>query len=61
MSEASQFLELAEEELVASQLLLQNTYYRACISRAYYAMYYATQALLTTRDIGSRIHKNFQP
>ncbi|NEZ59931.1 HEPN domain-containing protein [Adonisia turfae] len=57
MSDASQFLDLAEEELVASQLLLQNTYYRACISRAYYAMYYATQALLTTRDIESRTHK----
>ena len=57
MSSASQFLELAEEELAASRLLLQSKHYRACISRAYYSMYYATQALLITRDIGSRTHK----
>lgn len=44
MSSASQFLELAEEELAASKLLLQNQHYRACISRAYYAMYYSTRA-----------------
>ncbi|MEM1242039.1 MAG: HEPN domain-containing protein [Cyanobacteria bacterium P01_H01_bin.26] len=57
MSRASQFLELAEEELQASRLLLDNKHYRSCISRAYYAMYYATQALLIDRNITSRTHK----
>lgn len=57
MSSGAQFLILAAEELETSQLLLDNKRYRACLSRAYYAMYFATQALLAARDIKSRTHK----
>jgi uncharacterized protein (UPF0332 family) len=53
----NQFLTLAEEELATSQLLLNNQHCRAGVSRAYYAMYYATQALLTAKNITSRTHK----
>ena len=48
---------LAEEELETSTLLLSNQHYRACVSRAYYAMYYATQALLISKNLKSRTHK----
>lgn len=57
MSSISQLLGLAGEDIETSQLLLENQRYRACISRAYYAMYYATQALLLQRNIVSRTHR----
>ena len=53
----SQFLLLAEQDLENSRLLLQNKSYRASISRAYYAMYYGTQALLDAKKVSSRTHK----
>ncbi|ASC70794.1 hypothetical protein XM38_017410 [Halomicronema hongdechloris C2206] len=46
MSSVSRLLNLAGEDLETSQLLSENKRYRACVSRAHYAMYYATQALL---------------
>ena len=57
MSRISRFLALAEQELETSQLLLDNGRYRACISRAYYAMYYSTQTLLQAKNVASRSHK----
>ncbi|NER80875.1 MAG: HEPN domain-containing protein [Leptolyngbya sp. SIO1D8] len=50
-------MNLAREDLETAQLLLENQRYRACISRAYYAMYYATQALLIQHNLVSRSHK----
>lgn len=57
MSSVAPFLSLADEELETSRLLLSNQHYRAAVSRAYYAMYYATQALLASRNVTSRTHK----
>jgi uncharacterized protein (UPF0332 family) len=57
LSTTLQFLALADEELETSKLLLDAKHYRASISRAYYAMYYATQALLLARNLTSRSHK----
>lgn len=57
MSPLDPFIALAEEELETSSLLLSNQRYRAAVSRAYYAMYYATQALLVTKNVISRTHK----
>jgi len=57
MSNVSRLLNLAREDLETAQLLLENKRYRACVSRTYYAMYYATQALLIQRNIVSRTHK----
>lgn len=57
MSEIAQFLDLAHEELKSSRLLLENQHYRAGVSRAYYAMYYATQALLAAKNVVTRTHK----
>jgi len=52
-----QLLQLAQDELATAELLLVNDRYRACISRSYYAMYHATQALLTTKKLSSKTHK----
>jgi uncharacterized protein (UPF0332 family) len=57
MSRVQQLLTLANEELATAELLWQNDRYRACISRSYYAMYHATQALLTLKDLNTKTHK----
>lgn len=57
MTRISQLLQLAQDELGTAELLLVNDRYRACISRSYYAMYHATQALLTTKNLSSKTHK----
>ena len=53
----AQLLALADEDLEAARLLLDNKRYRASISRAYYAMYSETQALLDSKKVASRTHK----
>lgn len=57
MKRITQLLKLAQEELATADLLLANPRYRACISRSYYAMYHATQALLTIKSLSSKTHK----
>ncbi len=57
MTRIPQLLQLAQDELATAELLLVNDRYRACISRSYYAMYQATQALLTTKSLSSKTHK----
>jgi len=57
MSQIENYLNLAQEELEAAELLLENDHYRASISRAYYAIYYATQAVLISEDINTSTHK----
>jgi uncharacterized protein (UPF0332 family) len=57
MSRIQQLLTLANEELATAELLWQNDRYRACISRSYYAMYHATQALLSLKDLNTKTHK----
>jgi len=57
MSRIPQLLQLAQDELETAQLLLDNDRHRACISRAYYAMYHASQALLEVKSITSKTHK----
>lgn len=57
MSRVDQLLDLAREELETAELLLANERFRACISRSYYGMYYAVQALLSSKGISSKTHK----
>ncbi len=57
MSRVQQLLTLAIEELATAELLWQNDRYRACISRSYYAMYHATQALLSLKNLNTKTHK----
>ncbi len=44
-------LNLANEELQTAELPLNNHRYRASVSRSYYAMYHATQAILESKAI----------
>ncbi|GET43146.1 HEPN domain-containing protein [Microseira wollei] len=57
MNRITSLLNLAKEELKTAQLLLDNPRDRACISRSYYAIYYAAEALLESKNINSRTHK----
>jgi uncharacterized protein (UPF0332 family) len=57
MTRITQLLQLAQDELATANLLMANARYRACISRAYYAMYHATQAFLTAKNLSSKTHR----
>lgn len=57
MNRLQTLLNLANEELQTSQLLLSNHRYRASVSRAYYAMYHATQAVLESKEISCYTHR----
>jgi uncharacterized protein (UPF0332 family) len=57
MNRLQTLLNLANEELQTSELLLNNHRYRASISRAYYAMYHATQAILESKGINPYTHR----
>ena len=57
MSQIQFYLNLSQEELETPSLLLESNRYRASISRAYYSMYYATQALLISENINTSTHK----
>lgn len=49
-------LEQADESLDSAQILLEYKKYRPSVSRSYYAMFYAVQALLTWKKIISSKH-----
>ena len=57
MNEFKKLFSLALEELDIAQLLLEKEHYRASISRSYYSMYYAAQALLLSQNIDTSTHK----
>lgn len=57
MTQILRLLERSNEELTAAELLLVNNLSRVCISRCYYAMFYAAQACLTSKSIESRTHR----
>ncbi|TYQ25456.1 HEPN domain-containing protein [Pseudanabaena sp. UWO311] len=57
MSEVKKLLSLAVDELDIAKLLLERGYYRTCLSRSYYSMYYATKALLLSKDLDVSTHK----
>ncbi len=48
--------EKAEERLKAARHLYEQAYYEDSISRSYYAIFFATKALLLTKDIDPRTH-----
>ncbi len=48
---------LSDDDLETAQLLCDRGRYRSCISRAYYAMYYAAQALLLSEGLDTSTHK----
>lgn len=52
-----EYLNQAEEELNASYVLFEKEFYREAISRAYYSMFHATQAILILKEIYPKSHK----
>ena len=50
------YLENADEALSAAQLSLDNDFYSAAINRAYYAIFYAANALLSTKKLARSKH-----
>lgn len=50
------YLENADESLSAAQLSLDNDFYSAAINRAYYAIFYAANALLSTKKLARSKH-----
>ena len=49
-------LEQADESLDSAQILLEHKKYRPSVSRSYYAMFYAVQALLIRKKIITSKH-----
>jgi len=57
LREFEDYLQKAHEKLKAAEILLGNGFYEDAISRAYYAMFYAARALLSTKNIYPKIHR----
>ncbi len=57
MDESDRLMETAFEKFEAAKTLLKSGYYADAISRAYYAMFYASKALLSTKDIHPKTHR----
>ncbi len=57
MSEISKLLSLSSEDIGTAEFLYEAQRYRSCISRAYYSMFYAAQALLLAEDLDTSTHK----
>ncbi len=47
-------IENAEEMLDVVQIMLDNDFYTSTVNRAYYAVFYAANALLITKNVASR-------
>jgi uncharacterized protein (UPF0332 family) len=52
-----EYLEQAVEELEAATLLFGEKFYRESVSRAYYSMFHASQALLMIKEVYPKSHK----
>ena len=57
MSEISKLLGLSSEDLETAEFLYEAQRYRPCVSRAYYSMFYAAQALLLSESLDTSTHK----
>lgn len=55
-SDTQEFLQKARENLAAAQLLQRERFWDICASRAYYAMFYAAEALLLERELAFSSH-----
>lgn len=55
-TEIQSYLERARQDLLAAEQILRDGFYHVTVTRAYYAMFYAAQALLISRDVRRRRH-----
>ncbi len=56
-SEIQEYMRLANEDLTAAQDNLRLGHLRVAVSRAYYAMFYATTAVLGSRGLWRSRHQ----
>lgn len=49
---------LAEETLASAKLCLENRFYRDCINRSYYTVFYAVKAVLALENVDFKRHKD---
>ena len=49
-------LQRSKSSLAEAGLMIQNQFYNAAVNRLYYACFYATQALLLTKNVVSKSH-----
>ncbi|GAB4396486.1 MAG: HEPN domain-containing protein [Anaerolineales bacterium] len=54
--EVALYVESADESLKVAQLNLENDFYAAAINRAYYAIFYAANAVLATQNLARSKH-----
>ncbi|MBN1668304.1 MAG: HEPN domain-containing protein [Anaerolineales bacterium] len=54
--EVTLYIENADEALEVAQLNLDNDFYAAAINRAYYAIFYAANAVLATKKLARSKH-----
>jgi uncharacterized protein (UPF0332 family) len=59
MPDQEQLLKKAHESLLAARVLEREEMYDFSASRAYYAMFYAVQALLLAKDLSFSKHFNY--
>ena len=57
MAEHEKYLEKAHESLESAEILFEKEKYNTSISQAYYAMFYASKALLSLKRIYPKTHK----
>jgi uncharacterized protein (UPF0332 family) len=56
MSEIQSYLDRAQQDLQAAERILADGFYHVTVARAYYAMFYATQAILISQGIRRHRH-----
>ncbi len=54
--EVSLYMANAKEMLEAAQLMLDNDFYASAVNRAYYAVFYAANAMLATKRLARNKH-----
>lgn len=57
MKETAALIERAMRYLKSAELLLKDGDYESCVSRTYYAMFYASEAALLTKNLSFSSHK----
>lgn len=57
MNEIESLLERSERYLKSAEILLNDSDYESCVSRAYYAMFFSAEALLLTKELTFSSHK----
>jgi len=58
LKEIEYLLARAERSIISATLLIKEKDYEGCVSRCYYAMFYATEAILLTKKLKFSSHKS---